>query len=90
MKNPACQAKYTFGRIDGEVVLNGEFAAENPSFVWSADGSFDFGLDVGEVGFIDYHFDAYLDRSTPTIRALLLAGLHLLADCVLHQIIHFG
>lgn len=68
----------TFGGIIGEVVFYCEFALEEAAFVGRALGSLDFCLNIGDVGFIDDQFDAYLDVSKPTIGRLLLALLHLL------------
>ena len=48
----------TFGRVVGEIVLDGEFAAEQAAFVGCADWAFDVGLDVGQVCLIEDDFDA--------------------------------
>lgn len=39
-------------------MLDCEFAAEESSFIGGADGSFDFCLNISDVGLIDNHFDA--------------------------------
>ena len=70
----------TFGRVIGEVLLDGEFAAEVAAFVGSADGSLDVGLHVSDVGFIDNHLHAYLYGSGPTFGALVMAVLDLLGQ----------
>lgn len=81
--------KRTFGRVDGEIVLDGQLAPEDAALVRRAHGPFDLRLDVGKVGLINYHFHAYLHRSRPTIGTLLDALLHLLGNTHTHLVIHF-
>lgn len=69
-------------------MLDGELAAEESALVGGAYGALDFSLYVGDVGLIDDHLDAYLDRSRLTIRALLHALLHLLRDHYHHLLVH--
>jgi hypothetical protein len=69
-------------------MLDGELAAEDTALVGRANGTLDFSLDVGDVGLIDDHLNAYLDRSRPTIRTLLHALLHLLRDHHHHLLVH--
>lgn len=89
MKKPGVVEKGTLWRIDGEIILNSQFASENTTFVGCSHWSLDLCLNVGKVGLINYHFHAYLHRSRPTIRTLLHALLHLLGDTHAHLVIHF-
>ena len=70
----------TFGRVGGKIVFDCKLALEDSSLVGGTDGSFDFCLDVSDVGLIDDQFDAYLDVSGLTIGDFLLALLHLLGE----------
>lgn len=78
----------TFGRVVGEVILDGEFAPKDAAFVGRPHGAFDLCLYVHDVGLIGYHLHAYLDRSTPTVRALLHALRHLPRDRERHLRVH--
>lgn len=69
-------------------MLDSELAAEDTALVGGAYGALDFCLDVCDVGLIDDHFNAYLDRSRPTIRTLLHALLHLLRNHHHHLLVH--
>ena len=68
------------GRVVREVVFDGQFAPEDSSFVGCAEGSFNFSLHIGYIGFIEDDFGAYLDRGGLTIWGLFLAFLHLLGQ----------
>lgn len=61
-----------FGRVGGKIVFDCKLALEESSLVGGTDGSFDFCLDVSDVGLIDDQFDAIGD--------FLLALLHLLGE----------
>lgn len=69
-------------------MLDGELATEDTTLIGGAHGALDFSLDVCDVGLIDDHLNAYLDRSRPTIRTLLHALLHLLRDHYHHLLVH--
>jgi hypothetical protein len=89
IKNPKCLLKATFRRIIRKVILYCKFTPENSSLIWCSNWSFYFGLDICNVGLINYHFDAYLYRSRPTIWALFIALLHLLGYTHENFGIHF-
>ena len=89
IKNPKTLLKITFGRVNWKIFLNCEFATENSTLVGSTNWSLNFSLNVSDVGFINYHFDAYLDRSKPTIWAFFMTLLNLLGDTYNDLLIHF-
>lgn len=73
--------KEPFGRVIRKIIFHGKLAPEQTTLVGSTDGSFNIGLDVRGITFVNYHLHACTIREMSTWWAFGLTLLNLLGKC---------